>query len=112
MVQLDLKKAFDKVCHSGILDALRLQGASLQCIAILAAILSNSQVACRLSHVEAPSVSMRRGLVKELPSLQYSSLWLLRRSCGRSLLVGTKAILGGSAMAFVCLYCVMLTILF
>ena len=37
VAQIDLSKAFDQVLHSAALKALKLQSASLQCVAVFAA---------------------------------------------------------------------------
>ena len=65
--QLDLKKAFDRVLHSAVVDALRLQGASLQSIAVMCALLLQSKAAGSLGHVKAPSVDMQCGLPQGAP---------------------------------------------
>ena len=62
MVQLDLTNAFDRVLHSAVVRALRLQSASLQCIAAICGILSQSKAAATLGHVSAKAVNMLRGL--------------------------------------------------
>ena len=67
LAQLDLRKAFDRVRHSAIVDALKLQGVSLQCLAILCALLSKSQVAMRLGHISADPLKMYRGLPQGAP---------------------------------------------
>ena len=67
VVQLDLCRAFDRVKHSAVIRALKLQGCSLQCIAVLCALLSQSQVAISLGHVKASSVDMLRGLPQGAP---------------------------------------------
>jgi len=67
IVQVNLKKAFDRVKHSAVIKALKLQGCSLQCLAVLCAILSQSKMAVRLGHVTAPAVDMHRGLPQGAP---------------------------------------------
>ena len=67
VAQLDLSKAFDRVFHSAVFKALRLQSASAQCLAILSAILSQSKMAVSLGHVAAPFVHMERGLPQGAP---------------------------------------------
>ena len=67
IAQLDLSKAFDRVLHSAIIDALKLQGVSLQCLAVLCGIPLQSEAAIKLGHVEAPPVCMYRGLPQGAP---------------------------------------------
>ena len=67
LVQLDLKKAFDKVLHTAVTKALRLQGASLQCVAVICAILRQSKASVSLGHVQAAAVHMQRGLPQGAP---------------------------------------------
>ena len=54
--QLDLSKAFDRVKHSAIIKALKLQSCSLQCLAVICAILMQSRTSDTLGHVQAPAV--------------------------------------------------------
>ena len=65
--QLDLKKAFDRVLHSAVIDALILQRASPQCIAVIVGMLRQSKASVSLGHVAAPSVGMERGLPQGAP---------------------------------------------
>ena len=67
MVQLDLTKAFDRVLHSAVVRALRLQTAPLQCIAAICAILLQSKAAATLGHINAKAVNMLRGLPQGAP---------------------------------------------
>ena len=67
VLQLDLSKAFDRVKHTAIIAALRMQGASDQCVSLLCAMLSQSRVAVRLGHVTADSVQLRRGIPQGAP---------------------------------------------
>ena len=67
MAQLDLRKAFDRVAHSSVVNALKLQGASLQCVAVLCAILNQSTAAVTLGHVKAMPILMQRGLPQGAP---------------------------------------------
>jgi len=67
MVQLDLTKAFDRVLHSAVVRALRLQSASLQCIAVICGILLQSKAAATLGHISAKAVNMLRGLPQGAP---------------------------------------------
>ena len=67
VLQLDLSKAFDRVKHSAVISALKLQGCSLQCLAVLCAMLNQSKVAVSLGHVTASSVDMMRGLPQGAP---------------------------------------------
>ena len=67
VAQLDLRKAFDRVKHSAIINALRLQGCSLQCVVVLCAMLMQCQMAASLGHVSAPQVDMHRGLPQGAP---------------------------------------------
>ena len=67
VVQLDLRKAFDRVKHSAVLNDLRLQGASLQLIAMVARMLDLNKLAVRLGHVNAKVLEMERGLPQGAP---------------------------------------------
>ena len=67
VAQLDLKKAFHRVLHSAVMNALRMQSASCQCIAIMCALLLQSKAAGSLGHVRAPAVHMHRGLPQGAP---------------------------------------------
>ena len=67
IVQLDLAKAFDRVLHSAVVAALKLQGASLQCVAVLCAILSQSKAAVSLGHLKASLLELCRGLPQGAP---------------------------------------------
>ena len=62
VVQIDLSEAFDRVLHSSFLQALRLQSASLQCIVVVAAMLSQCELAFRLGHVITDPLKFHRGL--------------------------------------------------
>ena len=65
--QLDLKKAFDRVLHSALLNALRSQGASVQCLAVAAALLKQSTAKISLGHVASANVTLNRGLPQGAP---------------------------------------------
>ena len=67
VVQLDLKKAVDRVKHSAILDALRLQGASLQCVAVVSKMLAQSRAAIRIGHTTSRIIDLARGLPQGAP---------------------------------------------
>ena len=67
VAQLDLTKAFDRVKHSAVLNALRLQGCSMQCLGVISTIFLQSQMSVRLGHVNADAVDMRRGLPQGAP---------------------------------------------
>ena len=67
IAQLDLRKAFDRVLHSAVLKALRLQGVSLQCIAIVSALLNNSKTSVSLGKVTSARITMERGLPQGAP---------------------------------------------
>ena len=65
--QLDLKKAFDRVLHSAVLEAVRLQGGSVQCRAVLSALLQRCKTAVTLGHISADLVDVLRGLPQGAP---------------------------------------------
>ena len=65
--QLDLSRAFDRVKHSAIIKALKLQGCTLHCLAALCAMLDQSQTATVLGHVQAAASTMNRGLPQGAP---------------------------------------------
>ena len=67
IAQLDLKRAFDRVKHSAVLNALTLQGGSPQCIATICAILQQSSTNISLGHVSSEAVVLRRGLPQGAP---------------------------------------------
>ena len=67
LAQLDLKKAFDKVRHSAVVRALRLQSASLQCIAVICTLLGQSTMAAGLGGVQATPTRMNCGLPQGAP---------------------------------------------
>ena len=67
VVQLDLSKAFGRVLHSSVLQALRLQSTSLQCIAVVAAMLSQCELAVRLGRVITDPIKLHRGLPQGVP---------------------------------------------
>ena len=66
-MQLDLKKTFDRIKHSAVLQALQLQGASLQCVAALSTMLSASSLTFSLDGVTAHPVQLERGLPQGAP---------------------------------------------
>ena len=65
--ELDLSKVFDRLFHSSVLQALRLQSATLQCIAVVAAMLSQWELAVRLGHVITDPMKLHRGLPQGAP---------------------------------------------
>ena len=65
--RLICQKAFDRVLHSSVFQALRLQSASLQCIAVVAAMLSQCEIAVRLGHVITDPIKLHRGLPQGAP---------------------------------------------
>ena len=67
VAQLDLKKAFDRVLHSAVINALLLQQASAQCIAVIISLLQQSTASVSLGHCRAASVGMERGLPQGAP---------------------------------------------
>ena len=67
IVQIDLSKAFDRVLYRSVLQTLRLQFASLQCIAVGAAVLSQCELAVRLGHVITDQIKLHRGFPQGAP---------------------------------------------
>ena len=67
VVQLDLRKAFDRVRHSAVLAALKLQGASLQLVALVSQLLTQNDARIRLGHASSTQVPMARGLPQGAP---------------------------------------------
>ena len=67
VVQIDLSKTFDRVLHSSVLQALRFLSASLHCIAVVAAMLSQCELAVRLGHVITDPIKFFRGLPQGAP---------------------------------------------
>ena len=67
LAQLDLRKAFDRVRHSAVIDALKLQGVSLQCLAVICALLGQSQAMMSLGHLHAQPLQLHRGLPQGAP---------------------------------------------
>eukprot|EP00975_Prorocentrum_lima_P018144 3822222-Prorocentrum_lima.AAC.1 len=66
-LKIDLSKAFDSVHHSSTLLALHEQGATPQCMAILATLLDQHAVAPRLGPHHSESIHMHRGLLQGAP---------------------------------------------
>ncbi len=66
-VQIDLKKAFDRVLHSAVLRAVALQGASAHCIAVLAALLQKGVVRIKFGLVVIEAIPMDRGVPQGAP---------------------------------------------
>ena len=85
VVQIDLSKAFGRVLHSSVLQALRLQSASLQFIAVVAAMLSECELAVRLGHVITDPIKLHRGLPQGAPESH-----LLFEKVGSSVNVGLR----------------------
>jgi hypothetical protein len=67
LAQLDVKKAFDHVDHRAAFKAMRLQGISLQAIALIAAIWAHSVVSVRLGSMSSDDIPMDRGLPQGAP---------------------------------------------
>ena len=67
VVQLDVKKAFDHVDHRAGFKAMRLQGASLFSMALIAALWNGSCMKARLGTVLSSKVRMSRGLPQGAP---------------------------------------------
>lgn len=67
LAQLDLKKAFDHVNHKAAFTAMKLQGISLEGIALIAAIWQTSVVLVRLGQVSSEEIPMDRGLPQGAP---------------------------------------------
>ena len=65
--RLICQKPCDRVLHSSVFQALRLQSASLQCIAVVAAMLSQCELAVRLGHVITDPIKLHRGLPQGAP---------------------------------------------
>ena len=67
VVQIDLCKAFSRVSHKAVIQALKLQGASLQCVAISCKILLSTTLQLGLGNVESESFDLGRGLPEGAP---------------------------------------------
>ena len=67
LVQLDLCKAFDRVKHSAAILALKLQSASLQCIAVFCAMMLCSSMAFTLGGITTQQIKLDRGLPQGAP---------------------------------------------
>ena len=64
---MDLSKAFDRVKHSAAVKALKLQGASLQCVALFCAMMQQSKMAFSLGGVRTLPIALERGLPQGAP---------------------------------------------
>ena len=67
VAQLDLTKAFDRVKHSAVINALKMQRASHQCIAVFSAMMQCTSLAFRLEDVTSSSFGLQRGLPQGAP---------------------------------------------
>ena len=67
VVQLDVKKAFDRVDHRATFKAMKLQGVSLFSMALIAVIWNGSCMKARLGMVSSNKVRMSRGLPQAAP---------------------------------------------
>ena len=67
VVQLDLKKAFDRVSHISVLACLRRKGVSTQLLAVLAQMWERSTVRGKLATVTAQPVRLDRGVPQGAP---------------------------------------------
>ena len=65
--QLDMSKAFDKVLHSSVLEALQGLGAGKQHLAFLSSMLMKGSVQLRLGNVSTRSVRLDRGVPQGAP---------------------------------------------
>ena len=65
--QMDIRKAFDRVSHQGVLQALQHQGASLQCQAVWAAMAGMSGLTFELGGARSERVPMQRGVPQGAP---------------------------------------------
>ena len=62
IAQLDLRKACDRVAHSAVLSAGGSQGASKQCAALLATLLSQAKMGFALGGLTSDQVRLERGV--------------------------------------------------
>ena len=67
VAQCDLTKAFDKVKHSAVIRALKLQSASLQCIGLFCAMILQSNMAFKMGPIISDSVELERGVPQGAP---------------------------------------------
>ena len=67
VAQLDLRKAFDQVKHSAVLDGLKMQGVSLQCLAVLCMLLKQSTAILTMANVRGEPLRLQRGLPQGAP---------------------------------------------
>ena len=67
MAQVDLRKAFDHVNHRAAIDAMKLQGISLQAQALMAKIWQQSSIKAKLGAEVSDAVSLLRGLPQGAP---------------------------------------------
>jgi hypothetical protein len=66
-IQLDLKKAFDRVSHVAVVRALRRKGVSIQLVAVLCQMWKQSTVVARLGSVTSSEVTLDRGVPQGAP---------------------------------------------
>ena len=67
VVQVDLCKAFDRVKHTAGIQALKLQGASLQCVAVFCMLMRLSAMCFNLAGAVSDYVDLMRGLPQGAP---------------------------------------------
>ena len=61
-VQIDLKKAFDKISDEAVTKALKQKGVPRQLIAVLCKMWSQSMVTAKLGHASSRKISLHRGV--------------------------------------------------
>ena len=79
IAQLDLRKAFDRVAHSAVLGAVEAQGASKQCVALLARMLSMARMAFSMGGLTSDQVPLQRGVPQGAPESPLAFILVVER---------------------------------
>ena len=66
-IQIDLKKAFDKISHAAVASALKREGVPTHMIAVLCKMWLQSSVTAKLGHATSKKIAMHRGVPQGAP---------------------------------------------
>ena len=66
-IQIDLKRAFDKISHAAVASALKRKGVPTQLIAVLCKMWLQSSVTAKLGHATSKKIAMHRGVPQGAP---------------------------------------------
>ena len=67
VIQIDLKRAFDKISHAAVATALKKKGVPSQLIAVLCQMWLQSSVTAKLGHAASRKIAMHRGVPQGAP---------------------------------------------